>query len=79
MALRHLTLALLCGHYVHRISGANVVAWPQIVRRSIHRQTIERDELGPSRFNGETATHSMAPLSPCGSYAFTEGTQDVAA
>jgi hypothetical protein len=56
---------------VDGISGADVVAGPQIVWRRIHRQPVKGDEFGPGRFDSETPTHRFTfprgPFDrPCG-------------
>jgi hypothetical protein len=49
--------AVLRGHDVDGIRRAHVAARPQIVRRRLDGQPIERDEFSPGRLNRETSAH----------------------
>jgi hypothetical protein len=52
-----LASALFRRHDIDRICRADVVAWPQIVRRRVHRQPLESHEFSPGRLHRETVAH----------------------
>ena len=53
-------LAVLLGHHVDWIRGADVVARREIVRRPIERELVQRHDLSPGHLDGEAAAHHEA-------------------